>query len=116
MLVRELNPTKRWISLTVARRIAMMMQSTLQQSIVSLRDPPNAPSVVKRKEAKGHANPFWGVNPLIDTGFMLRAVAYRVNQREEQTKRLSSVLRRKLPLSSQRTLPDGQGSLPGPSA
>lgn len=41
----------------------------IQQSITSLRTPPNAISTILKKESS---------NPLIDTGMMRRSVAYRI--------------------------------------
>lgn len=51
-------------------RMGQGIKGQLQDSIQSLRDPPLAPSTIKRK---GHDK------PLIDTGHMLNSVDYRVD-------------------------------------
>ena len=52
-----------------AERVGEVAVSEIQQSIVNLREPPNAPSTIARKGS---------TNPLIDEGVMLGSVAYEV--------------------------------------
>ena len=53
----------------MVRQIASVHQGEVQDSITKLRDPPNAPSTVKKKKSS---------NPLIDTGQMRQAVTYEI--------------------------------------
>jgi hypothetical protein len=49
--------------------MGLLIKDQLQESIRSLKDPPNAPSTIKRKGFD---------SPLIDTGTMLNSVDYEV--------------------------------------
>lgn len=51
--------------------LGIMAQGDIQQSIVSLRTPPNAPATIARKGSS---------NPLIDTGEMRQAVTYLIEE------------------------------------
>jgi HK97 gp10 family phage protein len=51
-------------------RLGLKAQGDVQQSIVDLRSPPNAPSTIKQKGSS---------NPLIDTGSMRQAVTFKVD-------------------------------------
>lgn len=50
-------------------RLGLKGQGDVQQSIVDLRNPPNAPSTIKQKGSS---------NPLIDTGAMRQSVSFKV--------------------------------------
>lgn len=52
-----------------AGRVGLVMQSEIQESIVRLRNPPNAPSTILRKGSS---------NPLVDESVMRRAVTFKV--------------------------------------
>ncbi|MDE2848219.1 MAG: hypothetical protein OXO51_16070 [Gemmatimonadota bacterium] len=54
---------------TLGDEIGEIVQQAIQEQIVELREPPNAPSTLARKKPK--------TNPLIDTGTMRTAVTYR---------------------------------------
>lgn len=54
---------------TLGDEIGEIVQQAIQERIVELREPPNAPSTLARKKPK--------TNPLIDTGTMRTAVGYR---------------------------------------
>jgi len=54
---------------TLGDEIGEIVQQSIQERIVELREPPNAPSTLARKKPK--------TNPLIDTGTMRTAVTYR---------------------------------------
>lgn len=54
---------------TLGDEIGEIVQQAIQERIVELREPPNAPSTLARKAPK--------TNPLIDTGTMRTAVTYR---------------------------------------
>lgn len=61
----RLNLTRRGVG-----KVGEVARSVLQESVVELRDPPNAPSTVARKGS---------TNPLVDTGQLVGSVTYRVN-------------------------------------
>lgn len=50
-------------------RLGLKAQGDVQQSIVDLRSPPNAPATIKKKGSS---------NPLIDTGAMRQAVTFKI--------------------------------------
>ena len=51
----------------VMTKLGLLAQGHVQQEIVDLRDPPNAPSTIKQKKSS---------NPLIDTGEMRQSVTF----------------------------------------
>ena len=53
----------------LAGKVGLVVQGHIQRSITSLRTPPNAPSVIKRKGSS---------NPLIDTKKMTNSVTFKV--------------------------------------
>ena len=61
------DPERGVVTPAMADRIGAYLQGQIQQKIVALREPPNAPSTVK---AKGSSN------PLIDDGVMLGSVSW----------------------------------------
>ena len=65
----RVDPVTLKVDLTTANTIGMKMQSEIANSIVNLKDPPNAPYTIARKGSS---------NPLIDTGKMVNSVAYEV--------------------------------------
>lgn len=56
---------------TILNQLGLTAQASVQQYIVDLRTPPNAPSTVT---AKGSSN------PLIDTGELRQSVTYKITQ------------------------------------
>lgn len=55
---------------TILSRLGIVAQGDIQQEIVNLREPPNAPSTIRQKGSS---------NPLIDTGVMHQAVTWKVD-------------------------------------
>ena len=55
--------------------IGLKAQQATKRTIVTLRDPPNAPSTIMRKKSS---------NPLIDTSQMLNSVQYKVSENGEE--------------------------------
>lgn len=70
-LKNSVDPATLTVSPRMAEVVGLQAQATLQQSIVTLVDPPNAPSTIAMKGSS---------NPLIDTGFMRQSVTYKVNK------------------------------------
>lgn len=56
-------------------KLGMLVESEIRMKIITLREPPNAPSTVLRKGSD---------NPLIDTGNMLNNVRYAVKTEKEE--------------------------------
>ena len=63
------DPATMAVTRPIAERLGQAMQAEIQTSIVKLKDPPNADAT---KDRKGSSN------PLVDTGFMLSQVTYKV--------------------------------------
>lgn len=61
----ELNLTRAGVD-----AVGAAAASLLQEAIVDLREPPNAPSTIERKGS---------TNPLVDTGVLRQSVTHRVN-------------------------------------
>jgi len=61
---------RRRVSAKAASLVGLYVASKVQESIRKLREPPNAPITIKRKQSS---------NPLIDVGIMRTAVTYKVN-------------------------------------
>ena len=77
-------------TMTTERALEIMgirIKSLIQKKITDLRDPPNAPSTIRRKRKRstnrriGVEGGDSGVNPLIDTGQMRQSVSYKVRMR-----------------------------------
>lgn len=68
---RHIDPVLLEISKEAAGLMGAYMQGEIQQEIVNLRTPPNAPLTIERKGGKD--------NPLINTGTMRTAVTWKVN-------------------------------------
>ena len=69
-----IDPKKGIVTPELAERIGAVGQGAIQEEIVRLRQPPNAPRTV---EIKGSSN------PLVDTGHMRLSVTYRVDTTSE---------------------------------
>ncbi|MDP9572673.1 UNVERIFIED_ORG: hypothetical protein J2W66_003166 [Agrobacterium larrymoorei] len=54
------------------KRLGIKAQGDIQAEITSLRSPPNAPSTIRQKGSS---------NPLIDTGEMRNAVAFKIEEK-----------------------------------
>ena len=68
-LAREIDPTKLVVTPDIANRLGLQWQAEIQDNIVRLRSPPNAPSTVRAKKS---------ANPLVDTGNLRLSVTYSV--------------------------------------
>ena len=71
LLRQNIDPEKMVVDETLAGKLGLTLQNTIQRKIRDLRTPINAESTVK---AKGSSN------PLIDTGLMIDSVTYEVNK------------------------------------
>ena len=67
----RVDPKTLKVSRATAEAIGLKMQSEIQNSIVDLRIPPNAPATIAKKKSS---------NPLIDTGKLVNSVTYEVIQ------------------------------------
>ncbi len=63
------DPATLQLSEQDAARIGEFVKGLIQESIINLRTPPNAPTTIKLKGSD---------NPLVDEGVMLRAVTYKI--------------------------------------
>lgn len=66
--------------------VGEMSKGDIVKSITSLKDPPNAPSTIKRKMKQGKKRKRGKLavaNPLIDTGFMRASVNYQIVKKEK---------------------------------
>lgn len=71
-LIRDnINPRTLQVDEDLANKIGAYMQGEIQQSIVDLTSPANAPSTIQRKGSS---------NPLVDTSTMRTAVTYKVSK------------------------------------
>ena len=70
VLQREVDPRVCRVSKQTAERLGVLLQAHLQEWIVRLRTPPNAPKTIRLKGGKS--------NPLIDTAKMKGSVTYKV--------------------------------------
>ena len=66
-LLATVNPQTLEVTPQIANRLGAVVAGHIQDSIVELREPPNAPSTI---ETKGSSN------PLVDTGHMSRSVSW----------------------------------------
>ena len=85
VLKANIDPKEMRIDARTAGLVGEVMKARIQQSITTLREPPNAPITISggwmrsksgkpfRVKGKGSSN------PLIDTGFMRASVAYKVD-------------------------------------
>lgn len=60
---------RRRVSITAAKLVGQYVASKVQESIRTLKEPPNAPRTIARKQSS---------NPLIDVGIMRTSVTYEV--------------------------------------
>lgn len=70
-LKATVDPKKMIVTPEMAEQVGVIVQGAMQEEIVDLREPPNAPSTVA---AKGSSN------PLVDTGKLRQSVTYKVNR------------------------------------
>ncbi len=70
LVAQEIDTEKMTIDPVLAGRAAELVKSRIQQSIVELRQPPNAPRTIATKKSS---------NPLIDSGFMRQSVTYKID-------------------------------------
>ena len=82
ILAKGIDTEKMVVDERLAGRVGAYVQGKIQDSIVALNDPPNAPSTIARKRKKlgGKKGVGGGENPLIDTGFMHNSVAWEVER------------------------------------
>ncbi len=82
ILQAGLNTKKMVVDEQLAGRVGAHVQGKIQDSITSLKEPPNSPATIaqKRKKLHGKKGTGGGETPLIDTGVMLHAVAWEVEQ------------------------------------
>ena len=71
-LANETNPKDMILTPQMGERVGLILQRYLQESITNLKDPPNAPETIRRKQGKA--------NPLIDTGKLRTSATYRVHR------------------------------------
>ena len=69
-ITSKVNPKALAMTHVAANRLGAVVQGHIQTSIRVLRYPKNADSTIRRKGSS---------NPLIDTGFMRRAVSYEID-------------------------------------
>lgn len=76
-----IDPQRMVVDDHLADTVGAYAAGQVQESITSLREPPNAPSTVARKRKKlgGKKGVGGGENPLIDTGFMRDSVGWSVD-------------------------------------
>ena len=80
ILKANIDPEKMVVDRHLADTVGAYAAGQVQESITSLREPPNAPSTIARKRKKLHGKKgTGGENPLIDTGFMGSAVGWSVD-------------------------------------
>ena len=65
------------LNVSFMKKAGALAQGEIQQSIVDLREPPNAPSTIAKKR-KRHSDLTKDPNPLIDTGTLRRSITYRI--------------------------------------
>lgn len=76
ILISQLNLDNSYkLTSNLVKLLAIKHKSAVQNSIRDLREPPNAPSTLK---AKSRSNGDNRDNPLVDTGFMLNSVTYKI--------------------------------------
>ena len=82
ILAKGIDTEKMVVDEQLAGRVGEYVQGKIQDSIVALNDPPNSPATIaqKRKKLHGKKGTGGGETPLIDTGVMLHAVAWEVEQ------------------------------------
>ena len=78
----RIDPRRMVVDEQLADRVGLYAAAQVQESITSLREPPNAPSTIARKRKKlgGKKGVGGGENPLIDTGFMHDSVTWQVER------------------------------------
>ena len=69
VLKGRVRPDKMYVDSTTATLLGTVLQAELQQSIIKLKDPPNAPMTIKIKGSS---------NPLVDTGKLVRSVSFKL--------------------------------------
>lgn len=73
--IREgINTRTMVVDRELAGKVGEVMKGHLQESIIDLKRPPNAPATIKRKSKRGKT-----ANPLIDTAKMLRSIAWKID-------------------------------------
>lgn len=72
-LIANLDPRTMVVDDTLARQLGQILMGKVQERIIDLRDPPNAPYTLAMKKPK--------TNPLIDMSKMLRSVGVEVKER-----------------------------------
>ena len=82
ILAKGIDTKKMVVDEQLAGRVGEYVQGEIQASIIALNDPPNSPKTIaqKRKKLHGKKGTGGGETPLIDTGAMLDAVAWEVEQ------------------------------------
>ena len=68
---QHIDPKTMKPDLRVAKLAGESVKGHIQERIVELKDPPNAPATIQRKGSD---------NPLVDTGTMIQAVNYKINR------------------------------------
>ena len=82
ILAKGIDTKKMVVDEQLAGRVGEYVQGEIQAGIIALNDPPNSPKTIaqKRKKLHGKKGTGGGETPLIDTGAMLDAVAWGVEQ------------------------------------
>ena len=82
ILAKGIDTKKIVMDEQLAGRVGEYVQGKIRDSIIALNDPPNSPATIaqKRKKLHGKKGTGGGETPLIDTGAMLDAVAWEVEQ------------------------------------
>ena len=71
ILQAGLDTKKMVVGEQLAGRVGAHVQGKIQDSITSLKEPPNSPSTIRAKQSS---------NPLVDTGFMRDSVTWEVER------------------------------------
>ena len=71
ILAKGIDTKKMVVDEQLAGRVGEYVQGKIQDSITSLKEPPNAPETVRRKGSS---------NPLLDTGTLRNSVAWEVER------------------------------------
>ena len=71
VVARNIDPATGSIDTETARAVGETMKTEIQESIEAMKQPPNAPITRRRKDAD---------NPLVDTGAMIEAVSYEIQE------------------------------------
>ena len=82
ILAKGIDTKKMVVDEQLAGRVGEYVQGKIRDSIIALNDPPNSPATIarKRKKLHGKKGTGGGETPLIDTGAMLDAVSWEVEQ------------------------------------